>query len=120
MRLLLLAHQLQQYPMILVCRNVVKQLHRTVQHRDDHVDVAVIVEVSESDSTVRGVLRKIGAGAGTHILKLAVAQIAKDRIRLRVLALGNQAADIVENIGARHKQVLPAIVVEVDDPVSPA
>ena len=66
----------------------------------------------------RGFL-EIGAGVGAHILKLAVAQIAEDRVRLFVLAVGKHR-DVVENVAARDEQVLPAVVVEIEDAVRPS
>lgn len=46
------ANKLQQYPVIVGLRDVVKQLEWTIQNRNHHIDSAVVVEVSEGNAAM--------------------------------------------------------------------
>src|ERR1051326_373151 len=106
--------------MMIVVGDVVKQLYRPIQHRDHSIDVSVIIDVSKGDSAVRSGSGEVGPCFGTYIFEFAIAEVAEHGIRPGILAFGNQTTDIVQNVRACDEQVLPSIVVEVKDSVSPA
>ena len=68
---------------------------------------------------MRGGDLKVGAGGCAHVLELVAAQIAENRVRLGVAAVGSEQADVVQHIRTRDKQVLPPVIVEIHNAVAP-
>ena len=64
MRLLLTPISFSRIQWLPFCDGVVEVLDPAIQHVDDAVDPAVVVEVAERETAVRGGLLKIGAGVG--------------------------------------------------------
>src|SRR5215472_15640035 len=98
---------------------VVKILHRTVQHSHNCIDAAVVVDVAECNAAMGRGLLEIRACIRAGIPKLSIAEIAKDGIWFRIRAIGSQS-DIVEDVSTRDEEILPAVVVEIEDPVGPS
>ena len=64
--------------------------------------------------------RHLQVGAGTDFREFSVPPIAKDGIRLRISPPGNRRAHVIQNIRSRDEQILPAVVVEIENPISPS
>src|ERR1700744_5985618 len=97
-----------------------KQLDLAVQQSNYGIDAPVIIDVAEGDAPMRPGHKKIGSGAIAHFLEASVAEVSKDRVSFEVSLAGNRFLDVVHHIGTRNEQVLLAVVVEIEDAVSPA
>ena len=62
---------------------------------------------------------EVGANAGAHVVKFAIAQIAQNRTGLSARP-GEDALWICQHVAARNKQVFPAVVIEIVDAVAPS
>src|SRR5215469_14186334 len=87
---------------------------------NNRVDSTVIVKVAESHATMRGFELEIWPSRSADILELTLPKIPEDRVRLFVTAARVQQADVVHYVRTGDKQVFPAVVVEVEDAISPA
>ena len=105
--------------MVVALGDVVEKLDLPAKHSDHHVDASIIIEVSKGHAAVSRLDLKIWSGRGTDVLKLGVAEVSEDGIRFRVAARWDEFADVVHHVGPGDKQVLPAIVVEVEHAVAP-
>src|ERR1700722_912409 len=114
------AHQVQQDPMVVVTRDVVKQLNWPAQHGDHHVHAAVVVEISESYASMSSLQLEVCSSGGADILEFPVPEVSENRIWLGVPPVRIDKIDVVDHIRTGDKQVLPAVVVKVEDPISPS
>jgi len=92
---------------------------RAVQNCNHRIYASVIIYVSKGDSAMwRGQL-EVGAGLAADVLEFAVSQIAQNRVGLFILAIA-KLRNVIENVAAGDEQVLPSVVVEIEDSVSPS
>ena len=105
--------------MILPWGVIAQQGGRFMLVHDDHVEVAVIVKISEGASTadVTGIDRR--AGLVSHSGKGAVAPVAEEHARAFVRKLRIDALDFRVDIPGDPEDVRIAIVVEVKDARAP-
>ena len=75
--------------------------------------------LGDRHTTVRRRYLEIGAGSSAHILKLAISQVAEDGVGLFVFPV-RELSDVVQHIAARHEQVLPPVVIKIENPISPS
>src|SRR5260370_41792282 len=61
---------------------------------------------------------KIATSTGTYIGEFAVLEIRENHVRL--LDTGSPVSARIEDVGRRHEQIFPAIVVEIEYSVAPA
>src|SRR5258708_16311457 len=94
---------------------VLPYLGRLSQRRHHHVDFSIPVEIPKSGSAVRSWRLKTGAG----VLECLITLIHEDTVRIFVMARLEQLNAIVD-VRIRAEQVLPAIVVEIEQAVAPA
>src|SRR4051794_12642423 len=99
-------------------RDVVEQLRATVHHGYDRVDAAVIIEIGECYSTMHGSPLKIRSGRGRYIFESLAPKVAEDSIRQN--GIGPRVAIRLREMGKREEQILPAIVIEIVHPQTPA
>ncbi len=59
-----------------------KYLAGAIQNAHDRIDSTVVIEIAECRTPMSRRLLKIGSARGTDVLKPALADIAKDRVRL--------------------------------------
>ena len=105
--------------MIAVLRNVVEVLRLPVEHRGHRVDPPIVIQIAEGHAAMRRRALERRARARAHVLKFAVSQIAQYGVGLLRLAQGH-LRDIIQHVPARRQQVLPTVVVEIENPVRPA
>ena len=96
-----------------------KIFQRSVKDSNDGIDSSVIIYISKGDSAVCGRHLKVGTRFAADILELAISQIAQNRIGLLILAIG-ELGDVIENVAAGDEQIFPAIIIEIEDSVSPS
>src|SRR5487761_1149827 len=113
------ADSLDQNPMVVSSRRVVKQFRRAPYRRHDDVNPAVIVQIAESAAAMSGGKRHSGASLSAHVLKSPILAILEDRIRLPVLLTRIQIGILAHmRIGA--EQIFVSVIVEVVNAVAPA
>ena len=110
----------EEKPVVAGRADISKKLDWLVEAGDDRVNVAGVEYVAESYAAVRAGNLEGGAGIGTDILELAVAEIAKDGVGFRVGLRGNGLLHVVHDVGAGDEEVLPPVVIEIKSAVAPA
>ena len=113
------AHEAQQKPILSYGADVAEELEGLVEAADDGIDAPGVEDVAEGCAAMRAGDLETGAGAGTHVLKLAVAEIAEDGVGFRVGLGRNGLLDVVHDICARDEEVLPSVIVEVVSAFAP-
>src|SRR5579863_1308538 len=99
--------------MIFVQGIVVKKCGRIAIVGDEHVGVAVIVEVGEGDAT-SGARRDSGQAAGYgRVGEFAVGVVVEQRVVLLVERVGGDLFDLGIDVAVADEDVEPAIVVVV-------
>src|SRR5882672_8451199 len=99
-------------------RRIPEQLRRLADAADHYIDAAVTIEVAERGAAVPSHLLKVLACALAHIEETSAAQARKHQIWLSRLANGELFHVAVDRAAGR-KQVLPSVIVEIIDPVTP-
>src|SRR5262249_38566804 len=98
---------------------VAQQLRRLVHVHDEHVDVAVVVKVSES-AAAAGMRRSDGGTAfSSYVLKPSVSKISEDEARTSVRVLFEVSLNFGVYPAGRDQYVPPAIVVQGNHSGSP-
>src|SRR5437660_3531025 len=97
-----------------------QKLRKIVDGVDDHVEVAVIVEVAESAAARSDGHGDSGAGIVGNIVEAAVAQILVEQLALRVTCFGLELLDFGIDVAVADKNVGPAVVVHVEETAAPA
>ena len=98
-------------------RHIAEHADRGAQSCHHQIHASVVVEISIRESTVRRRPGEVGPGRGAHVCKLPIPEIAKDGVRFGIAKMPGDLLDIVHHIAAGYHQVLPTVVVEIDDPV---
>jgi hypothetical protein len=114
------ADEMQENPMLTVGADVAEELDGLVEAADNCIDAAGVEDIAEGCAAMRTGNLEAGTGAGTDILKFAVAEIAKDGIGFRVGLGRDGLLDVVHHIRASDEEVFPSIIVEVVSAVAPA
>ena len=109
------ADTLDQQPIVPASAFVAQQRRRTVQIVDDDVDVPVVVDIAE-----RAAASEIWRGDGGsrrrgHVGEAAVPQVAVQQFRLAVGEVQLAARKLSVHVAVRDEDVLPAVVVDVDE-----
>jgi len=116
----LCASQFEQQPVVLVIRNVMKQLRGAAQLGYDQIDAAIVIEIAIRQTAMGRGAHKIRSGGGAYVFEPPVSQIAEDRVRLRVMKMPGHGVDVVHDVAAGHEQVLPAVVIQIGGAIRPA
>src|SRR6185437_9275573 len=109
-----------QEPVIPCFGDVAEDLHRRSESRDDQIHASIVVQIAERQAPVRRWLYKVCPCGSAHVFKSPVSQIAKDGVGFSVAKMPGYFPDVVEHVAAGYHQILPAVVIEIDDGVGPA
>src|SRR6202034_2235888 len=109
------------YPTGVARRIIAQQRRRLVAVHDEHIEIAVVVEIAKRATAASVMLKDRRANFRTHLNKRSIALIAKNNARAaRRIFRGVEMFELGEN-GARHQQdVGVAIVVQIHHPNAPA
>src|ERR1035438_630213 len=97
-----------------------QQLRPSVNTVHNRVKVAVVVIVAHGKAPGRRSSRNTAAANETHVLKLAVAQVAVEVFALGIGRINLRSVDFGENMTVGNKNVEPAVVVDVHEAHPPA
>src|ERR1035438_1588115 len=97
-----------------------QQLRPSVNTVHNRVKVAVVVIVAHGKAPGRRGSRNTAAANETHVLKLAVAQVAVEIFALGISRIYLRSVDLGENMAVGNKNVEPAVVVNVHEAHTPA
>ena len=92
---------------------------RAIHPVDDHVDIAVVIEVAERGAPPGVTDGEEGSGVGREP-EPASTQVPPDLGALRVIAVAAELRQIVVYVPVDDQHVRPAVVVEVRERASPA
>src|SRR5262252_4915840 len=109
--------ELQDEPVVRVGADVLPKLCRLTESAHDHIDFSVVVKIGKGASPVCA--RKIKASFDRYIAERSVPEIGEETVGLLVVR-GSKKIDQVVHIGICGEQVLPAIIVEIEETVAPA
>ena len=86
---------------------------------DEHIQVAVVVEIAECAAAARMQFGHRWSRAIQHLLKFATAQIAKKKARSALYKLRVALAYLRINVSSDHKDIRSSVVVKVGESGSP-
>src|SRR4051812_8064496 len=92
-----------------------EERRRAVQIVDEHVDIAVVVEVAEGTSPAEILRGNRRTGFRGHIAEPAVSEIAIEQPWLPVREVKLPAGDLRVDVAVGDEDVAPAVVVEVEE-----
>ena len=95
-------------------------MRKIVDGVDDHIDVAVIVEIAESTAPRRHRRGDTRPGVEGNVVKAPVAQILVEQLALRVACFRFELLDFGIYMAVANQDVGPAVVVEVEKATAPA
>lgn len=90
-------------PILFSVKIVAQKGRILIQVYDEHVDVAVIVKISERASAAAVRFSNTRASSFDQFLERVIAQIAKDRARRLVCILRETSFDFRVNVACDHK-----------------
>src|SRR5262249_24565886 len=108
------------YPIISSSRFTAQELRVIVHRVDNHVDVAVVIKISESASTGCDRLRDARSALHRDIFEASVSQIAIQQLALRISGLGLELLDFWIDVAVADQDVRPAVVVHIEKSATPA
>src|SRR5712692_7965400 len=97
--------------------DVVKDSQWPIEFRKNHVDAAIVVQVTKGSTAVHASPGKRPTGLGGDVRELLIAQIREDNVGLRYG--GAQTAFGIHHVAADGKEILAAVVIEVVKHVAP-
>ena len=95
-------------------------MRKIVDGVDDHIDVAVIVEISERAASRRHRCGDTRPGIEGNVIKAPIAQIFVEQLALRVACFRFELLDFGVHMAVANQDVGPAVVVEVEKAAPPA
>src|ERR1700679_263992 len=93
---------------------------RSIDAIDNGVEIAVVVVVANGKPARRNIGLNAGTAAKTHVLKLAVAQVAVKIFALRVGCVDRGMVDLGVDVAVGDQDVEPAVIVDVQKADAPA
>src|SRR5689334_20634184 len=115
----LYAHGADKNPVIGAGGSIVEQFCRTADRRNNHVDFAVVIQVTESAPPMRGSKLQCDSGFVANVLKCAIVHVAENGVGLAIVLLPINIG-ILAYVGICREQVLVAVVVKVLNADTPA
>ena len=100
-------------------RIAIQHFRLTVEHGHHDIDVTIVVEIAERRAAPRQVLLEYAATRRRDIRELAV-DVADEQRWLNVANRWVHFFNVVEYVTLRHEQILPAVVIEIQEPRTPA
>src|SRR5438034_4419816 len=113
------AFELNLNPVLFPREVVSHERRRFVEVDDDHVDVTVIIEISEGATAAAMRGGNARAGFADQLFKYALPQVSENRARSLVRVLGELLLDLRVNMAGRHEQVRIAVVIQINNPRAP-
>src|SRR5205823_5286011 len=107
-------------PVVLVMHVATDQLWRAVDSTDQHVHVAIVVEISKGAAAGGGWSLNGRAALQRNIFKFSITQVAIQQLALRIAGFGGQLLDFGINVAVANQNVGPAVVIHVEKPATPA
>src|SRR2546426_2846257 len=108
------------YPIISSSRIAAQQLGIIVHRVDYHVDIAVVVKISESAATGGDRLGDARPALHRDIFEAGVSQVSIEQLALRISGLGFELLDFWIYMPVTDQDVWPAIVVHIEESAAPA
>src|ERR1700752_2543649 len=94
---------------------IAQQCRSAVQAGDDNLKVPIIFEISSGFPPRHSSLRHSGAGGATGFKKRSIAQVAKQKRSFGVSHSKRIVIHLRVDVTVGHEQVLPSIIVEVEE-----
>src|SRR5256885_8104868 len=107
-------------PIVFVSGVAADELRRSVDAIDDEVEIAVIVEIAEGTTARGGGSRNSSAGVERDVFEVAVAQIAIEKLSLRIASFGGELFDFGIDVAVADEDVGPTVVVKIEKAAAPA
>ena len=107
-------------PIVFVGGVAADELWRSVDAIDDEVEIAVVVEIAEGTAARGGGSRNSGAGVKRDVFEVAVAQIAIEKLALRIAGFGGELFDFGIDVAVADEDVGPTVVVKIEEAAAPA
>ena len=107
-------------PIVTSARIATQKLRIIVYRVDDHIDVAVVVKISESAATGSDRLGDARSALHRDILEAAVSQVSIEQLALRISGFGFELLDFWIYMPVTDQDVWPAIVVHIKKSAAPA
>ena len=107
-------------PVVIQLRIATQELGIVVDRVDDHVDVAIVVEVAEGTASGCNWIGDPGPHLQRNVCKMAVAQVSIEQLTLWVSSLGLQLLNFGIHMPIADQDVGPAIVIEIEEAAAPA
>src|SRR5207302_7728664 len=98
-------------PIVTSARIATQKLRIIVYRVDDHIDVAVVVKISESAATGSDRLGDAGPALHRDILEAAVSQVSIEQLALLISGLGLVLHDFWRYMPVQDERPCPPIVV---------
>ena len=95
-------------------------MRRVVDAVDEHVHVAIVIEIAESAAARGRRLQNSRPGVVGHVREPAVAQVAVEHLALPVALLVVGLSHFRVHVAVHRQNVRPAVVVEIEEPHTPA
>src|SRR5437762_8764657 len=108
------------YPIISSSRIAAQKLGIIVHRVDYHVDIAVVVKISESAATGSDRLGDARSALHRDIFEAAVSQVSIEQLALRISGFGFELLDFWIYMPVTDQDVWPAIVVHIKKSAAPA
>src|SRR5947199_10608939 len=107
-------------PIVISARIAAQQLGIIVHRVDYHVDIAVVVKISESAATGSDRLGDARSALHRDIFEAAVSQVSLEQLALRISGFGFELLDFWIYMPVTDQDVWPAIVVHIKKSAAPA
>src|SRR3989441_5910477 len=107
-------------PIVISARIAAQQLGIIVHRVDYHVDIAVVVKISESAATGSDRLGDARSALHRDIFEAAVSQVSIEQLALRISGFGFELLDFWIYMPVTDQDVWPAIVVHIKKSAAPA
>src|SRR5207302_3080649 len=110
-------NQLQDEPAVRAGTDVLPKFRRLAKRADDHVDFSIVVKIRKSAAAVRAC--KIKARFQRNVAERTVSKIREKTVGLFVVG-GPKKINQVVDVRISREQVLPAVIVEIEEAIAPA
>src|SRR5262249_7628065 len=96
-----------------------KKLWHIVDAVDEHIDIAIIIEVSERAAAARDFFQDPRSAFHGNVREFAVSQIPVQHLALAVSRFGIRVAHFGEYMAVAEEKVRPAVVIEIEEAGAP-
>src|SRR5690349_22280439 len=89
-------------------------MRRTMIRGDEHIEVTVVVEITERGAAAHFGTREIRPRFGRHIAKPVVAAVEEQVRGLRITGIGAQISDGVVDMTVHHQQIEESVEINIE------